>query len=107
MEVIMENSNHKTEFERYQDAKKQVQEIKGFYSHLVVYILSMVLLVFINLKYTPEYLWFLYSMAGWGLGVLGHASKVFNWFPFMGKGWEERKIQQFMEEEKKNDSKFK
>ena len=45
-------------------------------------------------------------MAGWGLGVLGHASKVFNWFPFMGKDWEERKdYKQFMEEEKKKKQK--
>lgn len=102
----MEKANNKTDYEKYQKAKKQVEEIKGFYSHLAVYILVMGLLVFINLKYTPEHLWFIYSMAGWGLGVLGHASKVFNWLPFMGKSWEERKIQQFMEEEKKNDSKF-
>ncbi|RXR19096.1 2TM domain-containing protein [Flavobacterium amnicola] len=98
----MENLNNKIEYEKYQLAKKQVEEIKGFYSHLVVYILVMGLLVFINLKYTPEHLWFIYSMAGWGLGVLGHASKVFNWFPFMGKDWEARKIKQFMEEEKNN-----
>jgi len=98
----MENLNNKIEYEKYQLAKKQVEEIKGFYSHLVVYILVMGLLVFINLKYTPEHLWFIYSMAGWGIGVLGHASKVFNWFPFMGKDWEARKIQQFMEEEKNN-----
>jgi len=98
----MDNFSNKSDYEKYQIAKKQVQEIKGFYSHLFVYILVMGLLVFINLKYTPEHLWFIYSMAGWGLGVLGHASKVFNWVPFMGNDWEERKIQQFMEEEKKN-----
>jgi hypothetical protein len=104
MELIMKND--KSEYEKYQEAKKQVEEIKGFYSHLTVYILVMCLLVYINLKYTPEHLWFLYSMTGWGLGVLGHASKVFGWTPFFGKDWEKRKIQQFMEEEKNKSSKF-
>lgn len=95
----METTTNKSEYERYQEAKKQVKEIKGFYSHLTIYILIMCVLVFINLKYTPEHLWFFWSMSGWGLGVLGHASKVFNWFPFMGKDWEEKKIKQFMDEE--------
>jgi 2TM domain len=102
----MENYNSNNDFEKYQKAKKQVEEIKGFYTHLVVYVLVMILLVFINLKYSPEHLWFIYSMSGWGLGLLGHASKVFGWFPFLGKDWEERKLKQFLEEEKKNQNKY-
>ncbi len=89
-----------TDYERYQKAKKQVKEIKGFYGHLTSYILVLTLLIYINLKYSPEYLWFLWTMFGWGLGLFFHAVRVFNWFPFLGKDWEERKIKQFMDEEK-------
>jgi hypothetical protein len=32
--------------------------------------------------------------------------KVFNFFPFFNKEWEERKIKKFMEEEKSNKNKF-
>ena len=99
MGIIMETTN---EFERYQKAKKQVEEIKGFYGHLASYILVMGLLIFINLLYTPQYLWFVWSMLGWGIGLFFHAMKVFNWFPFFNKEWEEKKIKQYMEQEKKS-----
>ncbi|MCM2301470.1 MAG: 2TM domain-containing protein [Flavobacteriaceae bacterium] len=96
----------KQDYEKYQRAKKQVAEIKGFYSHLLSYVFVMSILIFVNLKYSPEHLWFIYSMFGWGVGVFFHALKVFNWFPFMGKNWEEKKIQEFMEQEKNKQNKF-
>ena len=89
-----------TDYERYQKAKKRVQEIKGFYSHLASYILVMIVLIFINLRYSPQYLWFVWTLLGWGIGVFIHAVMVFNIFPFIGRDWEEKKIKQFMEEEK-------
>lgn len=96
----------KQDYKKYQRAKKQVAEIKGFYSHLLSYVFVMSILIFVNLKYSPEHLWFIYSMFGWGVGVFFHALKVFNWFPFMGKNWEEKKIQEFMEQEKNKQNKF-
>lgn len=103
MELIMETN---IDFERYQKAKKQVQEVKGFYSHLASYIVIMIVIVYINLKYTPEILWFIWSMLGWGIGLFFHAMKVFNFFPFFNKDWESRKIKQFMEEEKDSKNKL-
>jgi hypothetical protein len=41
-------------------------------------------------------------MLGWGIGLFFHAMKVFNWFPFFNKEWEEKKIKQYMEQEKKS-----
>ena len=99
----MDNTN--SEYERYQKAKKQVNEIKGFYGHLASYVIVLVILIYINLKYTPEYLWFIWTMFGWGIGLFFHAVRVFNWFPFLNKEWEERKIKQFMDEDK-NKNKF-
>jgi hypothetical protein len=98
MEVIMEIEE--TEYERYQKAKKQVKEIKGFYGHLTSYLLVMIVLIFINLKFSPQYLWFIWSLLGWGIGVLVHAVMVFNIFSFIGRDWEARKIKEFMDEEK-------
>jgi uncharacterized membrane protein len=99
MEIIMENNSE--EYEKYQRAKKQVEEIKGFYSHLLSYILVIAVLIFINLKYTPQYLWFFWPMFGWGIGLFFHAIKAFNYFPFFNRDWEQRKIKQYMEEENK------
>lgn len=90
-----------SEYERYEEAKKQVKEIKGFYGHLLSYVIVISILAFINLYYTPEYLWFFWPMLGWGIGLFFHALGVFNFVPFFGKDWEERKINELMEKEKK------
>ena len=38
---------------------------------------------------------------GWGVGVLFHGLGVFKVMPFFGKNWEEDKIKELMEKEKK------
>ena len=48
MEIVMEIKE--TEYERYQKAKKQVQEIKGFYVHLACYLFVMIILIFIKIN---------------------------------------------------------
>ncbi|WP_310381973.1 2TM domain-containing protein [Flavobacterium sp.] len=95
----METNN---DFENYNRAKKKVEKIKGFYSHLTSYIVVMAVLIFINLKYSPEYLWFFWTLLGWGTGLFFHAMNVFNFAPFLNTDWENRKIKQFMDEENKN-----
>ena len=95
------------EYENYKKAQKKVEEIKGFYGHLFSYTLVISILIFINLKYTPSYLWFFWTAFGWGIGLFFHAVRVFNWFPFFNKDWEEKKIQEFMDEDMKNRNKYK
>lgn len=104
MEIIMENIN--TEYDKYKRAKEQVEQIKGFYSHLASFILVMGILIFINLMYSPQELWFLWTFFGWGIGLLIHAVKTFNFFPFLSSDWEQRKIKQYMEEEENRKNKF-
>lgn len=100
----METNNQ--EYENYQKARKKVKAIKGFYTNLVSYILVISFLIFINLKYTPEHLWFFWPMFGWGIGLMFHAFGVFRIVPFFGEDWEEKKIKEFMENEKKQNNKF-
>jgi len=99
----MENFNE--EYKRYERARERVKEIKDFYSHLVTYICVMAFLVFINFKYTPEHLWFYWPMLGWGIGLLFHGLKAYD-ITFMSKNWEDKKIREFMEDEKNNQNKF-
>ncbi len=99
----MENFNE--EYKRYERAKERVKEIKDFYSHLFTYICVISFLGFINLKYSPDHLWFYWPMLGWGIGLLFHGLKAFD-FTFMSKNWEEKKIREYMEDEKKNQNKF-
>ncbi len=93
----MENQYQNEEL--YFKAKKRVEEIKGFYGNLTSYIAVNCVLFIINIATSPEYLWFFWPMLGWGIGVLFHALKVFNYIPFLGKDWEERKIKELMEKE--------
>jgi hypothetical protein len=94
----METNNN--DFERYQRAKKQVEEIRGFYSNLIAYVAVNVFLMYINLRFSPQYLWFLWSAGSWGIGLIFHGMKVFNYSPFLGKDWEEKKLKEFMDQEK-------
>ncbi len=100
----METNHH--EEERYYQAKKRVEEIKGFYGNLASYVLVNLFLMILNLATSPQYLWFFWPLLGWGIGVVFHAFSVFRISPFFGKDWEERKLKQFLEEEKRNADKW-
>ena len=104
MELVMQTEN---EFERYQKAQNRVKEIKGFYRHLLIFSIVMIAMIYINLKYTPEVLWFVWVIIGSGIPLILHGLKVFNLLPFFNANWEEKKIKQFMKEEKSNNIKSK
>ena len=90
-----------TEAERYYQALKKVKEIKEFYQHLAVFLLCNLIVIVVNLMTSPGYLWFIWCVSGWGLGLILHGLSVFNLPPFFNKEWEERKIREILEKEKK------
>ena len=102
---IMEKFNPYEEH-LYHKAKKKANKIRGFYYNLACYCVVIPVLIFINLTYVPEFHWFWFSMLGWGTGVLMHGLDVYGLNPLMGKNWEERKLQQFIEEEKQKQEKL-
>lgn len=89
-----------TEEERYRAAKKRVEEIKGFYSHLFIYFIVNLALFFINLATAPGKWWFYWPLIGWGIGIFAHGFSVFATSGRFGREWEERKIKEIMEKEK-------
>ncbi|MFD1602657.1 2TM domain-containing protein [Flavobacterium artemisiae] len=90
-----------TEAERYYEAQKKVEEIKKFYQHLTVYVLTNPIVIVVNLTTSPHYLWFLYCLFGWGIAIVMHGLKAFDYAPFFNKEWEARKIKEILEEENK------
>lgn len=86
----------------YFKAQKKIEEIKGFYGNLSSYIVVNIGLAILNLTTSPEHLWFLYPALGWGIGVVMHGLKTFDYMPFLDKDWEERKVKEIMEKEKSN-----
>ena len=90
----------------YYKAKNRVKEMKKFYTSLMSYVVFISLLAGLN-YYVDQWRhpWFLWAAFGWGIGIIFHAAKAFDWNPFFGKDWEERKMKELMDEE--NDSKLK
>lgn len=48
-----------------------------FQIHLFVYIAVITLLAVINLFKSPDQLWFIWPMLGWGIGLVAHALRVY------------------------------
>ncbi|MDX6183375.1 2TM domain-containing protein [Flavobacterium sp. Fl-77] len=98
--------------EHYNMAYKKVKRIKGFYSHLRVYLIINVLLIISNLSrnfigsgFNEERLfeWHTYSTAlFWGIGLLAHALSVYGRDIFFSDAWEERKIKEIMDKKSAN-----
>ena len=88
---------------RYQRAKKRVEDLRGFYIHLCVYVVVNLLLFFINMVVSPDRLWFLWPLMGWGIALVLHALGVFGSGRYLGADWEEKKIKELMENEKYNE----
>ena len=84
---------------KYQKAKARVEAIKGFYIHLIVYVVVNLMLFSINMLVSPGNLWFIWPLMGWGIGFVLHALSVFGFIPRLGAEWEERKIREIMENE--------
>src|SRR5690554_1869650 len=84
---------------RYKLAKKHVEELKVFYLHLGIYLIFIPLFIYLNLLSNAGFPWALFPILGWGFGVSSHAMETFNYHPFLGKKWEERKIRELMEKE--------
>ncbi len=84
---------------KYLKAKKRVKDIKAFYTHLCVYLLTMPIIITVNLMFVPGFHWFWFSLLGWGMGVFFHWLGVFGFNKLgLGKDWEEKKIKEFMNE---------
>ncbi len=97
---IMKTTNI-NEKNRYIRARNRVEKIKEFYSNLLSYLVIIPILAFINYQTSWEYKWFIYPMFGWGIGIVFHYFEAFGRFPFLGKNWEERKIEELMSEDDK------
>ncbi len=84
---------------RYKRAKKRVEKLKGFYIHLALYILMVPVFIYLNFLSRAGFPWALFPIVGWGIGLSSHAVQTFNYNPFFGRNWEERKIRQYMEKD--------
>lgn len=87
---------------KYLQAKKRVKQIKGFYIHLTVYVLVNLFLIaakfFKNEEYESGNFW---GMGMWGVGLAIHGLSVFLPGFLFGNDWEERKIREIMDKNRR------
>ncbi|KQR95218.1 hypothetical protein ASG01_05050 [Chryseobacterium sp. Leaf180] len=103
----MENSENRSR--EYRAAYKQMKKEKGFYKHLVVYLLVNILILGVNLyeMYSGKDPWswkILQLPFFWGIGLGAHALQTFSSDIRFGKRWEEKKINEILDKNKKNDN---
>ena len=70
-------SQQLSEKDVYDLARKRVKEKKEFYNHVAVYVVINILLVIIWAFTGHGYPWFIWPLAGWGVGIIFHGFSVF------------------------------
>lgn len=100
----MENLTN--EQQQYDRAMRRVKAVGGFYRHLAVYVLVNAFLIarkYFTRDHDDVFLEFsTFSTAFfWGIGLAFHGFGVFWTNVFFGRNWEERKVRELMEKDKK------
>lgn len=105
---IMENQSlrNKANFQKeeaYLRAERKLKKIKGFYWHAFWYVVVNCFLIFLTSRNSDNFWRFeTFSTAiFWGIGLAGHALSVFGRNLFFSQSWEDRKIRDYMERDKK------
>ena len=91
--------------QRLDRAKERVKKIKGFYTHLLIYIIVNLIVVFQNIQnlepgesYFQAHNFITFSL--WGIVIIIHALTIFLPNFILGSDWEARKIKEILEKEK-------
>jgi two-component system LytT family sensor kinase len=96
-EIVTSNNNDMVTVEdiKLVKAKQRVKSIKGFYDDVVKTFGIVIFLAAIN-YFTSDFPWAIFPAIGMGIGLLFKYLHTFEKSAFLGKGWEERKISEFM-----------
>jgi hypothetical protein len=74
-------------------AFKQAQRLRGFYLHLLTYLVINAACIAINLLTNPEQLWFVGALLFWGTGLCIHALSVFVFDKYFNGEWERVQVE--------------
>ena len=85
----------------YELAKKRVEEKRGFFTHLTVYILVNIMLVLIwRFANGGGFPWFIFPLGGWGIGLIIHFLNVFIFGAKSDKGAIEKEAERIRRDHK-------
>jgi len=112
MELILEIMKDNRYQNKYLKAKSRVDRLRGFYVHVLVYIVVNLgiscLKLLRNIRNGESFFEALVDSNGyllwllWGIGLALHAFSVFGIPMILGKNWEEDKIEEFMKKDQQD-----
>ena len=101
-----------TEEQKYVIVRKRVEKISKFYKHLAVYVLvnTFLSIIFIvgdindGMTFSDSFFRFktFAIWIYWGAGIIFQALNIFGVNLFFNRNWEQRKINQYLEEQNNN-----
>lgn len=97
-----ENKDYQKE-QAYARAKKRVKDIKGFYWHTFWYVVINIFIVAMVISNGGD-IWHFGTLSTpvfWGIGLGFHALGVYGKNLLFSKSWQERKIREYMDNDKK------
>lgn len=65
--------------------RRAAARLRGFKLHLLAYFLVVAVLAAINLLATPETIWFVWPMVGWGTVLAIHTAWAMGLFDILGR----------------------
>ncbi|PTM07942.1 MAG: hypothetical protein DA407_09355 [Bacteroidetes bacterium] len=88
---------------KYIEAKKKVKSLRRFYIHLFIFLIINITLLFKLIMLEKDeslniFVWLILNvMITWSIGLIIHARRVFDGKILFSKTYEEKKIQEFMQ----------
>lgn len=101
METAMKDEMTKNETTNSQTAQeriafKQAQRLRGYYLHLLMYLVINAGYIGINLLTSPDKLWFFGTLLFWGLGLLVHTLTIFVFDKYFTGEWELAQVEKHL-----------
>lgn len=104
------------ERQKLKRARKRLAEIKGFYTHLTVYLIINITISLLKLIGNSYYgdsfmgpFWHFSTLATWlfwGIGLFLHGTKVFSNKAVFSKQWEARQLKKIMDKDRTEEEKY-
>lgn len=93
-----------TDSELYKKAKARVEELKGYYTHLGIYVIVNIFLFILDATNNPSQWWFYWTTLGWGIGIAAHTFATFGIGGVFGEKWENDQIEKYIQKNQNRSS---
>lgn len=101
--TLLSNSSTSEEQLAYQYAIAKVKALKKFYSNLASFSIVIPFLFLINYLSSPDYIWAVWPLLGWAVGLTFQALKTFG----VGSDWENKEVRKILAKENLHYNKLK